>query len=108
MAPTGDERTDLPSPLKHGAEAPPTSTMTTPWPENSSANQATMTIAQWLEMPWLDANLHLERWHACQEAAQRRSKLASGQVVVAASPHQPLQHDPPIEERILTMDYAST
>jgi hypothetical protein len=59
-------------------------------------------------MPRLDINLPLERWCACQEAAQQRSELAGGQAA-AVSPREPLQHEPlATGERILMMDYATT
>jgi hypothetical protein len=39
---------------------------------------------------------------------QRQIELVGGQAATAAIPSEPLQHEPPTEERILTMDYTTT
>jgi hypothetical protein len=56
-APSGEGRTDLPSPRRHIAE-------------NWLADQATMTIPPGQETPWIEANLPLKRQRACWLAAQ--------------------------------------
>jgi hypothetical protein len=106
--PNGEGRIDLPFLGRHNMKAPPTSTTTIPRPGNSRADQATMTIRAQQETPRPDANLPLERWCSCREAAKQRSELAGGQAAIAAGPCKPLQHEPPAEERILMMNYVTT
>jgi hypothetical protein len=108
VAPGREGRTDLLFPGRHGMESPATSTTAITRPENHPIDQATMTIPPRQEMPWLDDNLLLDRWSACREAAQRQIKLAGRQAVTAASPCEQLQHEPPTEEWILTVDYTAT
>jgi hypothetical protein len=59
-APAVEERTNLPSPMKHDAEAPPASTMTAPQPKNPLTNQAIVTIPPRQETLRSGANLPLE------------------------------------------------
>jgi hypothetical protein len=84
-------------------KAPPASTTTIRQPENPPIDQDTMTIP-----PRSDTNLSFERQRACREAAQRWSELAGGQAAAVASPREPPQHEPSVEERILMMDYTTT
>jgi hypothetical protein len=93
---------------RHGAKSPPTSTTTIPQLENPPTDQATTTIPLRQETPRLDDNLPLERQRAYREVTRRQIELAGGQAATAAGPSEPLRHEPPTEERILTMDYAAT
>jgi hypothetical protein len=55
-----------------------------PRPLSTLADQAATTIPL-----WPDDNLPLERWCTCQEATQRRSELAGGQVAMAVGLGEP-------------------
>jgi hypothetical protein len=97
----GEGRIDLHHPMRCGTVA------TTPRTENPQTVEATTTIPTWQETLCSDADLPLERRHACREATQWRSELADGQVtvIVMAGLCEPLRHEPPNEERIRRSDF---
>jgi hypothetical protein len=82
--------------------------MTMPQSESTPADQAALTIPPRQETPRLENNLPLERRLSLGEATQRWSELANKQAATVAGWGKLQWHDPPTDERILMMNYATT